>query len=257
MTNKTALIGYTGFVGSTLLKQRAFSELYRSTNIAEIRGKEYDLVVAAAAPAKKWLANLEPFEDQKIIDGLISSLREVKAKRFVLISTVDVFSNPVNVDESSGINCETLQPYGYNRRRLELFVKKQFKKSMVVRLPGLVGNGLRKNIIFDFVHNNQLEKIDFRNVFQFYPMANLWRDIEISLQHNLELIHLTSEPISVFEVAKEAFGLNFTQVLNAPLVNYDFRTKFHRLWDKSLPYQYSKFEALEAIKEYARSEMNV
>ena len=31
-----ALIGYSGFVGSTLLKQSQFGALFRSTNIAEI-----------------------------------------------------------------------------------------------------------------------------------------------------------------------------------------------------------------------------
>jgi hypothetical protein len=47
-----ALIGYSGFVGSTLLKQRHFDSLFRSTNIDEIVGKTFDMVVCAGAPAQ-------------------------------------------------------------------------------------------------------------------------------------------------------------------------------------------------------------
>lgn len=39
MTN--ALIGFTGFVVSTLMKQKHFESLYRSTNIGEIEGQSY------------------------------------------------------------------------------------------------------------------------------------------------------------------------------------------------------------------------
>lgn len=250
MTGRTALIGYTGFVGSTLLNQTAFDDLYRSTNIQEIKNKKYDLIVAAGAPAKKWLANSQPFDDQKSVDRLICALKNVEAERFVLISTVDVFLNPVEVDEDTPIDLFRLQPYGYNRRRLELFVEEKFSNYLIIRLPGLVGRGLRKNIIYDFLHKNCLEKIESRNSFQFYPMSRLWEDIKISWNNGLKLVHLTSEPLFVSEVAKEAFGLKFDQELEAPLIHYDFRTKHNRLWGESKQYQYSKEASLEAIREY-------
>lgn len=63
MTN--ALIGYSGFVGSTLLKQAQFSALFRSTNIHEIENGEFDIVVCAGAPAQKWIANRDPADDRK------------------------------------------------------------------------------------------------------------------------------------------------------------------------------------------------
>ena len=46
------LIGFTGFVGSTLLNQRPFANLYRSNNINEIKGKSFDRVYCAGASAK-------------------------------------------------------------------------------------------------------------------------------------------------------------------------------------------------------------
>ena len=69
------LIGYTGFVGTTLLIQRGFDDLYRSTNIVDITGQAYDLVVCAATPAAKWIANREPETDCKNIQNLIDHIK--------------------------------------------------------------------------------------------------------------------------------------------------------------------------------------
>ena len=256
----SALIGYTGFVGSTLLKQRSFDELYRSTNISEIDNKSFDFVVCAAAPAKKWYANQNPVEDKKNIDSLIKHLKQITIKKFVLISTVDVFKNPVEVNEKSIINMNDLQPYGFNRRRLELFVEQNFDDYLIVRLPGLVGNGLKKNIIFDFKNDNNIEKIESRNVFQFYPMKYLNRDINIAIENNLKLIHLTSSPLSVKEIAKYAFNKNFDNEISNQIVHYDFKTIYSYLWNgitnttDNSDYQYSKDDSLSIIKEYAYSE---
>ena len=100
---KQALIGYSGFVGSTLLKQAPFESLYRSTNISDIKGLTFDTVVCAGAPAQKWMANQDPETDRQKIDGLIAHLKTIQCKTFILISTVDVFNNPIGVDEETTI----------------------------------------------------------------------------------------------------------------------------------------------------------
>lgn len=249
-----ALIGYTGFVGQTLLRSKDFDDLYRSTNIQEIKNKSYDLVVGAGAPAKKWLANKDPVADARAIDKLIENLSAVKTKTFVLISTVDVFRTPVSIDENTKIGTADLLPYGFNRWRLEEFVKKHFPKHLIVRLPGLVGTGLKKNIIFDFLNNNQVNLIESRNIFQFYPMKNLWRDIKLALDNNLSLVHLTAEPVSVEEVYQLAFDKPFENYLDKPLVRYDMQSiHAEKIWGHK-KYQYSKAESLEAISEYFKNE---
>ncbi|MGQ0286877.1 NAD-dependent epimerase/dehydratase family protein [Pasteurellaceae bacterium 22721_9_1] len=248
-----ALIGYTGFVGNTILKQKKFECLFNSKNIAEIDNQEFELVVCSAAPAQKWLANKEPDNDLKIINGLIEHLKTIKCNTFILISTVDVFKDPIDVDEDTAINEENLQPYGLHRRYLEKFVESHFENYLIVRLPGLVGPGLKKNIIFDFLNNNNLNMIDSRGIFQFYPMVNLWSDIQVALENKLHLIHLTSEPISVEEVAKNGFGFKFEQSLINPPAKYDMQSKFAVLYGAE-KYQYSKKETLLAIRAYAQSE---
>ncbi len=250
-----ALIGFTGFVGGTLLKQAHFSELYRSTNIHEIKNHEFDVVVCAGAPAQKWIANRDPVDDRKKIDSLIDHLRTIKCKTFILISTVDVFKEPIGVDESTPVDETGLHAYGLHRRLLEKAVEQYFSRHLIVRLPGLVGPGLRKNVIFDFLNNNNLHTIESRGVFQFYPMVNLWFDIQKALEAGLSLVHLTAEPISVSDVSLLGFGKSFTQELANPPARYDMQTLHAQIFGSPAEqYQYSLCETIQAIRAYAQSE---
>lgn len=251
---KKALIGFSGFVGSTLIRQTSFSDLYRSTNIQEIENNIFDTIVCAGAPAQKWIANKKPEEDLEKITKLINHLKTVKSKQFILISTVDVFKNPINVDETTEINEKNLHPYGLHRRYLEKFVGQNFKNHLIVRLPGLVGPGLRKNIIFDFLNNNNLDAIESRAVFQFYPMVNLWYDIKIALEARLSLVHLTSAPIRVSDVSLYGFGKSFTNTLPNDPAFYDMRTRYAPIFGSSGDYQYSVRETMQSIRGYAQSE---
>lgn len=249
-----ALIGFSGFVGSTLLKQTSFESLFRSTNIGEIEGKSFDMVVCAGAPAQKWLANREPEGDKKKIEELIAHLKTIQCKTFILISTVDVFRSPIGVDEDTPVDETGLHAYGLNRRLLEKFVEYQFSNHLIVRLPGLVGPGLRKNIIFDFLNDNNLDAIDSRGIFQFYPMVNFWYDIQIALAAKLKLVHFTAEPISVADVSAQGFGKMFDQAkANSPAI-YDLRTRHARIFGTSAYYQYSRRETIQALRAYAQSE---
>lgn len=250
-----AIIGYSGFVGSTLRKQRIFEHLYRSTNINEIDGKQFDIVVCAAAPAQKWIANSQPEDDLQKINSLINNIGKIRCNNFILISTVDVFKNPVGVNENTKVEESGLPPYGLHRRMLEKYVESQFSSHLIVRLPGLVGTGLRKNIIFDFLNKNNVALIDGRSVFQFYPMSNLWFDIQIALKAKIRLVHLTAEPISVAEISSAGFGNPFSQIVaNQPAI-YDMQSIYADLFGGHGCYQYSKRETIHAVRAYAQSEV--
>lgn len=249
-----SLIGYSGFVGGTLLKQAEFVSLYRSTNINDIDNKVFDTVVCAGAPAQKWIANREPEADLKKINGLIAHLKTIQCKTFILISTVDVFKNPIGVDEDTPVDESGLHAYGLHRRLLEVFVEESFPNYLIVRLPGLVGPGLRKNVIFDFLNNNNLDAIDSRGKFQFYPMVNLWYDIQTALNADLNLVHLTAAPVSVADISLQGFGKSFTHTLVSPAASYDLRTKHAHVFGASGAYQNGVRETMLAIRAYAQSE---
>lgn len=254
LKSQNALVGHSGYVGSTLLKQHSFEHFFRSTTISNIDGQKFDLVICCAAPAKKWLANREPEADRKNIEKLIEHFKTIRCKTFVLISTVDVFKDSTGTNEDTAVEEKGLHAYGLHRRMLEKFVEEHFSNHLIIRLPGLVGPGLRKNVIFDFLNNNNLHSIDSRGVFQFYPMVNLWYDIQIALNAGLKLVHLTAEPISVADVSKYGFGKFFDNVLTTPPASYDFQSRHAALFGGQGHYQYSGREAIQAVRAYAQSE---
>ena len=249
-----ALVGHSGFVGTTLLRQRSFERHFRSTNIREIDGQSFHTLVCAGAPAQKWIANGDPKADRQKIEGLISHLKTVTCEMVVLISTVDVFKIPLGVDETTPIDEAGLRAYGLHRRLLEKFVARHFPHYLIVRLPGLVGPGLRKNAIFDLLNDNNIDTIDSRGCFQFYPMVNLWYDIETALDAGLNLVHLTAEPITVSELSQHGFGKRFEQVLGSSPAAYDMRTCHAAAFGAEGGYQYNRRETFQAVRAYAQTE---
>ena len=249
------LIGYTGFVGSNLRKQFEFDGFYNSSNINDIKGKRFELVVCAGAPAAKWIANQNPEKDLDNINLLIDNLRYVTAGRFVLISTVDVYMDPRGVDEDTPIAIEGLHPYGKHRFYLERAVRDVFKKVSIIRLPGLFGNGLKKNAIYDFINNNCLEMIHCDSVFQFYDLSRLYSDMEIVLKNELPLVNFSVQPIRIREIALDVFGICFDNRTVSPPAFYDMRSKYSRFFSSGLwEYMLSKVEIIERIKRFVELE---
>ena len=147
-----SLVGYTGFVGSNLASSYKFDKVYNSKNIEEAFGTNPDLLVYSGVRAEKFLANSDPKKDLEIIENAFNNIKEINPKKIVLISTIDVYKNPVNVNEDSEIEIEGLLPYGLNRYQLEKLVEENFPQHLIVRLPGLYGDNIKKNFIYDLIH---------------------------------------------------------------------------------------------------------
>jgi nucleoside-diphosphate-sugar epimerase len=247
-----ALIGYTGFVGSNLLKQQRFDDCFNSSNIEQIAGKRYEQVICAGVSAVKWMANREPLKDRENIQSLITHLKQVKADKFVLISTVDVYPTPIGVDENTNINLEDCEPYGKHRLELEHVIKNEFD-TVIIRLPGLFGRGLKKNIIYDFLNNNDVEKINPNSSFQFYSLEHLTNDINIALNNKLKVLNICSEPVSVQEVAQICLGHELA-ASNLKGIKYDYKSAHAALFGGENGYLYSKQQVFSDLKAYVASE---
>ncbi len=151
---KIALVGYTGFVGSNLYASAGsqIQGLYNSRNISEAYGTRPDLLIYAGLRAEKYLANSAPEKDMAAILQAEETIQKISPKRLVLISTIDVFKTPRNVDENSEIETEGLSAYGLNRYQLELWVRGNFPDALIIRLPALFGKNIKKNFIYDLIH---------------------------------------------------------------------------------------------------------
>ncbi len=245
----SALIGTTGFVGGNLKQQFAFDDHYRSTDIDSIRGKRYSLIVCAGTAAAKWLANQDPAADRAALQKLLEPLGEVEAERFVLLSTVDVYQRPIEVDEAAP--ADAAHAYGLNRRLLEKFVAQRFARSTIVRLPGLFGPGLKKNLIYDLLHQHQVEKINPAGIFQYYNLAHLWRDLERAEEKGIALLNLATEPVSTGEVALRCFGRTLPE-LSQPAARYQVRSLHAEAFGGKGGYLYDRESVLAELEEFVR-----
>ena len=248
----TALIGHTGFVGETLKRQTTFDALFHSTDIEAIEGRHFDLVVCAGAPAAKWKANREPDADRANLDRLRGNLERVTADRFVLVSTVDVYPAPASVDEDTPIEPDPRNAYGKNRLALEHFCRKQFDAT-VVRLPALFGAGLRKNAVYDLLHENNVDQLQPLSTFQFFDMALLWQCIQMIEGSGVKVVNLATEPLSLGTLAEAVFGRTLAPSQRNPVANYDFRTRHAALWGRSDGYAYGARETLERMRSFVAS----
>lgn len=247
-----ALIGFSGLVGSNLLNQQEFDACFRSTDIEEIRGQSFDEVYCAGVSAVKWQANKDPEADWHGIEALLGPLEKIKAKKFILISTVDVFREPKGVDETTIPVEEGLHPYGLHRLKVEQFIRERFP-SVVVRLPGLFGTGLKKNIIFDLLNRHRLEELDSRCTFQFYNLERLSDDMRCAVSKGLDLVHFATEPVSVGQVAERILGEPFVQEVMDKPVSYDMQTCHASTWGREGRYLCSSDEVLKDIDQFARA----
>jgi nucleoside-diphosphate-sugar epimerase len=248
----SALIGSTGFVGGSLLRQTHFDAAYHSTDVHEMCGRHFDLVVCAGAPAAKWKANKEPDADLANTHQLIKVLDTVHADRFILISTVDVYGSPVGVTEDTPVEMASATAYGRHRRLLEEFVQRKCAQTTVLRLPGLFGLGLRKNVIFDLLHGNNVEQIHPEGVFQYYNADQLWQDVTRTLEHDLPLVHLSSEPVRTRDLAKRCFGVELAARPAPAPAAYDLRSKYAALWGGHDGYLFDREEILSGIESFVR-----
>lgn len=298
---KTALIGYTGFVGSNIAAHQTFDDYYNSKNIQEIVGKEYDLVISSGIAAEKYLANAHPEKDLANIQSFLDTLCQVKIGQLVFISTVDVYKNPIGQDESSVMDQEDLHAYGKNRLYAEEVVRKAFPSCLIVRLPALFGRNLKKNFIYDFltkiptmltagaheqlmeklnvaeqekltvayeknevgnfvfkgVHSEELKSLferheatslnftDARSSFQFYNLAYLTRDIEKALEAGIDLLNITSQPVSAKEIAEQVFQSDWNNVVSGRQpVAYDLQSRHAAVYGGQDGYLYSADQVL-------------
>ncbi len=247
-----ALIGHTGFVGSHLARQGAYDAFFNSKNFREMAGKRFDHVVCAGVSAVKWWANRNPEADWEAIWALRDVLAEVRAGSFILISTVDVYPDPRGVDESSEI-LPLEQAYGRHRREFELFVAQRFPGAMIVRLPGLFGAGLKKNLIFDALAKRDLSGFHPDSTFQFYDLERLTADIDVARGAELETVNFAVEPVSVAAVLDALGCAEGHQPTASQPLQYDMRTIHAALWGRENPYLETASECLGRIGRFART----
>jgi nucleoside-diphosphate-sugar epimerase len=225
----TLIIGHRGFVGSNLSRQFPGAAGAGRAEISALAEHTFRDIYCAAPQAKKWWANQNPEQDKLEVDTLIEACSRLACTgTFILFSTIDVYDPPIAVNELSQPS-EDSHPYGRNRFMLEEAVLNLFgSQARVIRLPALVGYGLKKNIVYDLLNNNNVEQINPNSAFQWFNLDHLPSIIDraTSLSDG-RILNVASEPVATASIL-EAWFANVIERLNwqAAPIGYDVRTVY-------------------------------
>lgn len=184
------LIGYTGFIGSSLNQEQYHLKLNSKNWDSISEPIEADRLVIAAPSGVKYLANKDPLTD---LDNCLSLARNI-IKYFKSIKTMVIISSN-----------DTLNPttdYGQNRLYFNTLMEKVCEKlntDLYIMYLGMTfGSKARKGMVYDFMHGN----FDYYKggTYQLYPVRHLNQDIQHCIDSGIHKAMLSSVPIKTSEI---------------------------------------------------------
>jgi hypothetical protein len=125
----------------------------------------------------------------------------------------------------------------------------------VIRLPGLFGRGLKKNVIYDLLNHNCLEMINPESSFQYYDLSNICADIEKVVSSNIHLVNLFTEPVATQTIIDRFFAdQEFENLAQnpAPETHYALKSKFDGLWNGYDGYIYNEEKVLAQMDKFIK-----
>jgi hypothetical protein len=140
-----------------------------------------------------------------------------------------------------------LQPYGRHRYLLEHAVRERFANALIVRLPGLFGPGLKKNVIYDLLGGDYSHTSAADSTLQFYDARRLWHDVERAQRRDLLILNAATEPLALSEIGRVCTGKDIESECRGPAVHDDMQTRHSGLRNRTGPYLYSKEEVISDL----------
>lgn len=101
---------------------------------------------------------------------------------------------------------------------------------------------------------------DNRGKFQYYYLEHLYDDIIQTIENNISVLNIGTEPVSISEIYKHASGKEFVNELDAPIPSYDMRSEHFKAFggiaagEGAGGYLYGKQQILEEIKLFTDKE---
>ena len=228
------LIGNSGLVGSTLKNTIKFDYEFNSKNLLDllkVNDTNQSSLYLACLPATKWVVNKNPKKDFDNIKNIVDVICQKEFKKVILISTIDVYHGSALKSNEDSVPIVKDLNYGSNRYIFEILISQTVKSADIktFRLPAVFNSKIKKNILYDLIHNNNVSLINKNSCFQWYNLDALSFDIEsLSAKFSSELVfNLFSEPLNT-EVIVNLFPKLSSQVpFLENKIEYDFQTKYN------------------------------
>lgn len=157
------VVGGRGLTGSAILRELRGRGIEHANvqreNRRQFHGRSFDVLFFCAGSALKWKAAEDPhFDFTASVAHLSYYLHEIRAGRVVLLSDAEVYADPTS-EETTHEDVPRLEEarstYAYHKLLAEDMTRRFAPRHLVVRLPTLVGPGLRRNVVHDLVHGHR------------------------------------------------------------------------------------------------------
>jgi len=152
---KICVLGYNGFIGSNVLE-------VLKQNFSVNESDKYDFLVNCAGFSKMYEGNKNPDKMRNVEDSILEKINGISFDKIIHLSTIYIEVYPQDV---------------YSRIKVEMEDKilSKYENATVLRLGGVLGKGLKKNVVFDLITNGPLyvTSDSFYNYISAYEIANI------------------------------------------------------------------------------------
>lgn len=213
----------SGYLANRIKEQLPNVELFGRERIDHI-SISHETIIVAAPTGNRLCVNANPEKDFNDCQHIINMLVNLKYQNLIYLSTVDVYHARKSINDNLHDRSPT-HGYGANRYYLETQISR-LPNSYIARLPSLCHSTIKKNILYDLLHNQWLDSISLQSTIQWYPITNLGNDLTKILNHGLKKVNLTSAPILNHSIITKfcPWLLDKLGKNNVPSVCYDIKT---------------------------------
>ena len=89
---------------------------------------------------------------------------------------------------------------------------KKFENLHIIRLPIVYGNNFKKNFIYDLCYNNDISKLNGKDIIQIYNVKNLKKDINFVIKNRLKELNISSPPLTMNYIARKYFKIDLSKI---------------------------------------------
>jgi nucleoside-diphosphate-sugar epimerase len=233
------IVGGRGLLGSAFVRAcertgRPFAILDRE-NYANYIGQHCELLINANGNSRKPLARERPLEDfDSSVRSVRATLCDFHFERYIHLSSCDVYpdcSQPAFTNEDVLLDPAAQSPYGFHKHLAELCVRHNAANWIILRCGGFVGPGLKKNAIYDILHERPLW-LDPASELQFLHTDEAAR-IVLDLADrkiNREVINLCGRGTIALREVLYATGKEVSVQPASPIVKYDVSIRKISQW---------------------------
>lgn len=239
------IIGGKGFVGSAYVRilqaQGIEYQIITRENYAEFQGADCDVLINANGNSRKYMADRDSLWDfDASVRSVAKSLTTFEVNKYVFLSSGDVYpdqSDPGVTREEYPIELDKISRYGLHKYLAEQLVQGGNSDWLIVRMGGFVGPDLKKNAIYDMLHDKPV-RLHPDSHLQFITTDRaaelVLRLVERGVKR--EIVNLGAKGVVRIGDFHGIIGSKSVFEANAPMLRYELSLdKLSRLTETSLP----------------------